>query len=151
MSVCVCKSYIEILDGLSHVELVYGVDNDGGSREEGEQDEEAEVEHHIACKPLKTPHWEIFPVGRGNSHNRTVCLWTLAIKHNINTLLLLFLKELNVCIYVGIFFMIFSTGMLQVSPKYRYLVYPLWPASVAVLFSLQTPHCEFLAPYASEN
>lgn len=36
-SVCMCKSHIEIVDGLRHVELVYGVDDDGGSREEGEQ------------------------------------------------------------------------------------------------------------------
>lgn len=32
------KSHIEIADGLSHVELVYGADNDGGGRKEGEQE-----------------------------------------------------------------------------------------------------------------
>lgn len=57
-----CKSYIEIVDGLSHVELVYGADDDGGSREEGEQEEKEEVETHIAHVPAKTSHREIGPV-----------------------------------------------------------------------------------------
>lgn len=49
-------SYIEIVDGVSDVEFVYGVHNDGGSCEEGEHDEKKEVEHHIAHEPGKTTH-----------------------------------------------------------------------------------------------
>lgn len=56
MCVCMWKSHIEIVDGFSHVELVYGADNDGGSREEGEQEEKEDVEHHTAHEPGKTPH-----------------------------------------------------------------------------------------------
>lgn len=37
-SVCMPKSHIEKVEGLSHVELVHGVDNDGGSCQEGEQE-----------------------------------------------------------------------------------------------------------------
>lgn len=61
MSVCMHKSHIEIVDGLSHVELVYGADHDGGSREEGEQKEKEGVEQHVAHEPAETPHWEILP------------------------------------------------------------------------------------------
>lgn len=60
------KSHIEIVDGPSHVELVYGVDNDGGSRDEGEKEEKAEVDHHIAQEPKQTLHGQILPVGWDN-------------------------------------------------------------------------------------
>lgn len=51
-----CTSHVEIVDGLGHIELVHGVDDDAGSREEGEQEEEEEVDHHIEHVPGKTPH-----------------------------------------------------------------------------------------------
>ncbi len=63
--ICMCESHIEIVDGLSHVELVYGADNDGGSGEEGEQEEEGEVEHHVANEPVKSLNGEIIPVDCG--------------------------------------------------------------------------------------
>lgn len=63
MSIWMSKSHIEIVDGPSHVELVYDVDNDGGSRKEGEQEEKEEVDHHIAQEPRETLHWQIVPVG----------------------------------------------------------------------------------------
>lgn len=53
---CLHVSHIEIVDGHSHVPLIHGVDNDGGSREEGEQDEKEEVERNIAHEPVKAPH-----------------------------------------------------------------------------------------------
>lgn len=49
-------AHIEIVDRLRHVELVHGVDDDGGSREEGEQEEEEEVERQVAHEPRKTHH-----------------------------------------------------------------------------------------------
>lgn len=55
------KSYIESVEGLGHVELVYGVHDDGGSGEEGEQEQEQEVDHHVAAEPGNSLHWEIFP------------------------------------------------------------------------------------------
>lgn len=54
--VCMCKSHVEIVDGLSHVELIHGVDNDGGSGEEGEQQDKEEVDHHTAQEPVNTAH-----------------------------------------------------------------------------------------------
>lgn len=72
--VCVCKPHVEIVDGFSHVEFIYGVNNDGGSGEEGEQQEKKEVEHHIAHVPANTLHWEIGPVRQKikNRSNKTV-------------------------------------------------------------------------------
>lgn len=51
-----CNSHIEILDGLSHIDFIYGVDNDGGRCEKGEQKEKEEVEHHVTHEPGKTSH-----------------------------------------------------------------------------------------------
>lgn len=65
-SVCIPKTHIEVFNGLSDVEPVYGADNDGGSREKGEQEHEEEVDQHIAQEPLITLHGEVVPVGWGN-------------------------------------------------------------------------------------
>lgn len=49
-----CRTHIEIVDGHRHVELVHGADDDGGSCEEGEQEEKEEVEHQVAHVPGET-------------------------------------------------------------------------------------------------
>lgn len=50
------RSHVQILDGLGDIELVHGVDDDGGRGEEGEEEEQQEVEHHVAHEPLETSH-----------------------------------------------------------------------------------------------
>lgn len=56
ISSCMCKTHIEVVDGPCHVELIHGVDNDGGSGEEGEQQDKKQVDRQIAHEPAKAPH-----------------------------------------------------------------------------------------------
>lgn len=56
------KAYIKVLKGPCYVELVYGADNNGGSREEGEQEEDEEVDHHVSQEPAKSTHRQIVPI-----------------------------------------------------------------------------------------
>lgn len=63
------RAHIEILDGPRHVELVYCADNNAGSREEGEQDEEEQVDHQVSQEPAKSSHREIVPI-RQERQNR---------------------------------------------------------------------------------
>lgn len=65
--VCTCKSHIERGDGLSHIELIHVVDNDGRSGEESEQQNKKEVKHHIAHVPANTLLGEIGPVRCGKN------------------------------------------------------------------------------------
>lgn len=65
------KSHIEIVDGLCHIELVHGVDNDGWSCEECEQQEKGEVDQQAAHEPAKTPHWQIGPAAQENNRKVT--------------------------------------------------------------------------------
>lgn len=58
-------SHIELEDGHGHVELVEGVDDDGGGGEEGEYGQEQEVDEHVAAEPAEALHREVFPAGRG--------------------------------------------------------------------------------------
>lgn len=75
--VCMCKSHVEGVDGLRHVELIHVVDNDGGSGEEGEQQDNRDVEYHTAYVPAKTLLGEIFPVecGKKLQHNYSSSSW----------------------------------------------------------------------------
>lgn len=57
-------AHVEILDGPCHVELVYGADDDGGSCEEGQQEEHGEVDHHVSHKPVESSHREVVPMRR---------------------------------------------------------------------------------------
>lgn len=57
-------SHIEGEDGHGHVELVDGVDDDGGGCEEGEYEQEQEVDEHVAADPAEALHREVFPAGR---------------------------------------------------------------------------------------
>lgn len=63
------RAHIEILDGPRHVELVYGGDNNAGSREERQQDEEEQVDHQVSQEPAKSSHREIVPI-RQERQNR---------------------------------------------------------------------------------
>lgn len=58
-------SHVEGQDGLGHVELVDGVDDDGGSGEEGEHEQEQEVDQHVAAEPADALHRQVLPGGRG--------------------------------------------------------------------------------------
>lgn len=59
-------SHVEGQDGHGHVELVDGVDDDGGGGEEGEHEQEQEVDQHVAAEPADALHRQVLPGGRGD-------------------------------------------------------------------------------------
>ena len=50
------EAHVEVADGFCHIEFVERVHNDGGSREEGEPGEEAQIDYHEAPEPAETLH-----------------------------------------------------------------------------------------------
>lgn len=52
---------MKVFNGLCHIKLVHGVQNDGWSSEEDEHKEEDNIEHYITHEPGETLHWQICP------------------------------------------------------------------------------------------
>lgn len=69
----ITRTHIKIVYWTSHVELIYDVNDDGGSRQEGEQDKQEKVYSQPADDPEETVHWKVLPGGHGNQ-NREVIL-----------------------------------------------------------------------------
>lgn len=59
------RTHIKGVDWLCHVELVDDVNDDGGSRQEGEKDKQKEVYSHTADQPAEAAHWKVLPDGHG--------------------------------------------------------------------------------------